>query len=541
MIRRCKPLFPFFMLAGFVVLALGPTSEAGKAKKVRAVPTAPVPLQNVEPAPVQPLPDPPAPALPSENPPTVVTPVFSVPIDVTGPEKVKRFHFKIKPDAPLESLLPVPPNTPAPTAAPWNEDLAKVPEVNIGEPMAKNLGKNQTLRNVAHGIAKINHLNRQQTDGFLKELTAQRSELRGMPFRMGTDCRTGEEQAAMFRVAAEMVHEVLQSNKGGDTEQWAKTWSEALQVNNFLAVMPDSQLAQELKDARIKQLTPDVRNNLYRAIIAALMQIMGPESAQNRAALARVLATMPHVDATKALAKLVLFSPEPEVRAAAIEGLKLRREKDYTEELLQGFQYPLPAVSRRAAEAFVQLDRQDMLARLVDVLEQPDPRAPTEQTRDGQSVPVVRELIRVNHHRNCLLCHAPGNSENVPESVLTVPVPLPNEPLPEPATGYQHPPETTPDIFVRIDVTYLRQDFSQRMPVADAQPWPLMQRFDFFVRTRVLEEEEVRAYQEPTREAGWVSPYHRAALYALRELTGRDTEPTPQAWRRLLNLPRQGG
>lgn len=34
-------------------------------------------------------------------------------------------------------------------------------------------------------------------------------------------------------------------------------------------------------------------------------------------------------------------------------------------------------------------------------------------------------------------------------------------------------------------------------------------------------------------------PNHRAALVALRGLTGLDTEPTAQAWRRLLGLAKQ--
>ena len=33
-------------------------------------------------------------------------------------------------------------------------------------------------------------------------------------------------------------------------------------------------------------------------------------------------------------------------------------------------------------------------------------------------------------------------------------------------------------------------------------------------------------------------PYHAAALYALRELTGRDAEPTAAAWRALLRIER---
>jgi hypothetical protein len=66
-----------------------------------------------------------------------------------------------------------------------------------------------------------------------------------------------------------------------------------------------------------------------------------------------------------------------------------------------------------------------------------------------------------------------------------------------------------------------------------------MQRFDFLVRSRELTEEEAAAYREKLapRQAGEFSPYRRAALVSLRELTGRDTEPTPEAWRRLLKLP----
>src|SRR5262249_16009265 len=112
----------------------------------------------------------------------------------------------------------------------------------------------------------------------------------------------------------------------------------------------------------------------------------------------------------------------------------------------------------------------------------------------------------------------------------------PSDPLPSPSEGYQ---TTSPDVLVRIDMTYLRPDFSMLQAVADANPWPEMQRFDFLVRTRELTELEVAAHCQKlaTRDAGPLSPYHRAVLVALRELTGRDTAPTPEAWRRLLNLP----
>ena len=121
-------------------------------------------------------------------------------------------------------------------------------------------------------------------------------------------------------------------------------------------------------------------------------------------------------------------------------------------------------------------------------------------------------------------------------TLLTAQVPLPSQELPIPNSpngGYDN---SIPDILVRIDVTYLRQDFSVKLPVSGADPWPEMQRFDFVVRSREVTEQEAQAYREQLepRQPGVLSPYHRAALFALREMTGLDTAPTAQAWRKLL-------
>jgi hypothetical protein len=292
--------------------------------------------------------------------------------------------------------------------------------------------------------------------------------------------------------------------------------------------------------------TAERRDRAYRdtvvlARVAALMQVLAPESPGLRLGLVRYLAGVSHVEATKALAKLALFSAEEEVRRAAVDALQVRRERDYTAILLEGFRYPLPAVARRAAEALIKLERKDLLPQLVALLDEPDPRAPAVQEVNGKKVPVVRELVRLNHHHSCLLCHAPGNTSTVSPESLTASVPIPGDPLPPPSQGYNNP--SVPDILVRVDVTYLRQDFSMFLPVADANPWPEMQRFDFLVRQRPLTEDEARSYREKltSREPGAVHPHQRAALAALRELTGRDTEPTAPAWRKLLRLaePRQ--
>ena len=43
---------------------------------------------------------------------------------------------------------------------------------------------------------------------------------------------------------------------------------------------------------------------------------------------------------------------------------------------MKGFRYPLPAVSKRAAEALVKLERKDLLANLVEVLDRPTRGSP---------------------------------------------------------------------------------------------------------------------------------------------------------------------
>jgi hypothetical protein len=442
------------------------------------------------------------------------------------------FAFPIDPKTPVRDLVPGPMKGLALPTNWANEDLNKVPEVAFGEPVAKTLTKDEALEATAHILAKINHVNHRKTDGFMLAMLDKRTDLRGLPVRMGEECRTREEQARIFAVIADMIRQNLQQAKSSE-----KIPLEA--VEQFFGKFTEATLIGMVPAAKLGINRANV-DHVQRATVAALMQILMPESENFRTGLARYLATVPQVDATRALAKLALFSPEDEVRGAAVEGLKTRRERDYTDILLEGFRYPLPAVSKRAAEALVKLERQDLLTNLVEVLERPDPRLPTKVQQGGKEVSTVRELVRVNHHRNCMLCHAPGNTETTPEGVLTVAVPLPNEALPKPSQGgYQSTPPASPDIVVRIDQTYLRQDFSLMMPVADAHPWPEMQRFDFLVRTRELTATEAEAYEPccEVPEPGRLSPYHRSALFALRELTGRDTEPTAASWRKLLKLP----
>jgi hypothetical protein len=486
---------------------------------------------------------------------------------------VQRFQFQIDPKTPLKDLLPIPPKARKAAGPVPGDDLARVPEVEFEAPPAKDLAGTGAARRIAHQIAKVNHLNDKKADGFLEALRGERLDLAGLPFAMGDACRTKGERSRQFALAVAAVRRALQQQRqtglieppplpppvpplaapsaAGERErrvEVVQVITSAPSVTSSAPVAAGRNSAETFweqyraeaarEDKTLARADRARREHVTVARIAALMQVLAPESAGLRLGLVEYLSTVAHAEATRALARLAIFSPEGEVRRAALEALKVRRERDYTVVLLQGLRYPWPAVARRAGAALVKLERTDLVPQLVDLLDEPDPRAPVAREVNGKRAPVVRELVRVNHHRNCLLCHAPGNTGRVAPEAVTAAVPVPGEPLPSPSEGYR---SSSPDLLVRVDVTYLRQDFSALLPVEDANPWPEMQRFDFLVRTRAVTEEEAAAFREQLGkgEPDRPSPYHRAVLAALRELTGRDAEPTPEAWRRLLKLPAQ--
>ena len=101
-----------------------------------------------------------------------------------------RFQFTIDAKTPLKELLPVAPKSK--TVAPFlTDDLTRVPEIEFQAPVAKDA---EAMKNTAHTMAKINHLNAKKTDGFLEALIGERPDLKGMPFAMGDACRTKGER-----------------------------------------------------------------------------------------------------------------------------------------------------------------------------------------------------------------------------------------------------------------------------------------------------------------------------------------------------------
>ncbi|MBP3960729.1 HEAT repeat domain-containing protein [Gemmata sp. G18] len=479
--------------------------------------TSPLPSLELPALPTPPQPQPVPNFMPSVGglPPTMPAPI--------------RLAFKIDPNASVKDLLPPAPKIARARGPLVTDDLTKVEEVEFEARPEKVPSDGKLTERAAHQLAKINHMNAKKTDAFMAALVENRPDLAGLPFAMGDDCRTSGERSKQFGHAVATIRRSFpnQTTFGRQADGVPPG------VQGF---WPLYTTFCDQEDATRSRTDKVLAEHVAVARIAALMQMLAPESPELRTGLVKYLAAVQHAEATKALAKLAVFSSEDEVRNAAIDVLKVRREKDYTDILVKGLRYPFPAVAKRSADAITRIGRTDLIAELVAVLEEEDPRMPQLKKDADKKTLVVREMVKVNHHRNCMMCHAPNANSVVPASALAAEVPVQGQPLPTPAQGYR---QSSPELMIRLDVTYLRQDFSVMLAVADAHPWPELQRFDFLVRERTLTGDEAAAYRDKLtpKEIGVLSPYHRAALAALRELTGKDTSPTAAAWRKLLDMP----
>lgn len=418
---------------------------------------------------------------------------------------------RIDPRSQARDLLP--PSPMIRTGPPYlGDDLAKVPEVLFeAEPEQERSEEEATLQ-MAVTFAAALHLDGREEDGFLKSLRRERRDLDGLPFRMGKDCRTGGQPMNAFTLAAEVLHSGA--------------------IDDPTLVLPD-----RLTEGEVAR----------RGYIQAARQIVDAEAIPTRLSGVKSLSALDGPEATRELARLAVFVPEREVRDAALAALRTRTGPDTADVIRTGLRYPWPAIAQRAAEAAVALKHTDLLPQLVALLDEPDPRGPRMVEEAGKRTQFAREMVRINHLKSCLLCHAPAQRPAPPEDQRTrrdrrvggqllANIPISSEEAGRGRLYY----EPTSTLLVRIDVTYLRQDFSITEPIVDVDPRSQMQRFDFLVRERTLSSAEANELRERLAKLG-PSPYHLAAVKALRALTGRDFGTDAAAWRRHLRLPARGG
>jgi sugar lactone lactonase YvrE len=324
-------------------------------------------------------------------------------------------------------------------------------------------------------------------------LLDRRPDLAGLPLRRGAACRLTPEAAAHLA-----------------------------ECSAALRGMPRDAAALH---TALTDDDPKANRWLRAEAVGVLMQMLTAEAAPVREVLAEQLTRIEARPATEALARLALFDRHPHVRELAITALATRPPGDYRPALLKGFEHPWPAVAENAAEALVALRMREAVPALVRLLDGPDPRAPYRKA--GARAPFVKELVRVNHHLNCLLCHPPSFDA---EDKVRALVPAITKPLDPPVQGYFAAAPRGP--FVRADITYLKQDFSAMLPVANAAPWPAEQRFDFFVRERFATPRDI--LEGGHRQEAGATEQLRSALFALRELTGQDLGPRVARWKKLV-------
>jgi len=150
------------------------------------------------------------------------------------------------------------------------------------------------------------------------------------------------------------------------------------------------------------------------------------EDRPTRLLLVDLLSRIECHESTRALARRAIFDVSEHVREAAVNALRLRPAEDFRDVLLEGLRYPWPAAANFAAEALVNLGDTGAVPHLVRLLDEPDPAGPCVVT-NGSSVGFqVREIVRVNHVRNCMLCHPPSLAGTDP---VRAAVPDPNRPL----------------------------------------------------------------------------------------------------------------
>jgi hypothetical protein len=270
------------------------------------------------------------------------------------------------------------------------------------------------------------------------------------------------------------------------------------------------------------------------------------EDKQVRLMLVDVLKEIPGRASTGALARRAAFDLDAEVRDAAIEALRARPPFESRRVFIELLRFPWPPVAQHAAEALVDLGDRASVGQLVASLDEPDPALPNV---DGQGTASIRELVRVHHLTNCVLCHPPAVTALDPvlgvDPLLTLAsanagLSQASQGLQVTAGAHSYGPGGTRNsaALVRADVTYLRQEFSarQKMPpeltALRSQSGPLsapLQRFDFVVRRRAIS--RVEANQLRTSAADQQSyPQREAALFALRRLSGLDRGKLSADW-----------
>lgn len=398
-----------------------------------------------------------------------------------GAPPPKPTHWPIRPPASQQDLL---------------QSLAAAPEIDLDT-------KDPKERKNAVALLKAVETEKENRHPLLA-MASNRADLKGLPFRGENECQLDRDRAKG------LGHASLSLRAGMERSTMRYSYSTVASLETY-----------------IEKTKVD-----SSSILAAISQVMQAEPKHGRLVLIDLLSQLDSSESTKALAQRAVFEIDVGVRAAAIQQMQKKKPSDYLPVLLAALRHPWPPAADHAAKALVRLEANDAVVQLIELLDEPDPQAPFTPSKKG-AVPMVRELVRVNHLRNCLLCHAPLSAKSIGSrraagEFVAAAIPTPGQAVPRSPVVYYAASRSG---FVRADVTYLKQDFSVTLPVENADKWPKEQRYDFLVRTRPATWWE--RVVPPSRDY----PQRAAVLATLRALTGTDAGNESDEWRAALNLP----
>jgi hypothetical protein len=361
----------------------------------------------------------------------------------------------------------------------------------------------------------------------LLEAAVKNADLQGLPLAGAKDCQKKKESALTMQALSRYFRR-LDSISARRSFQDASRLDEIRTDQELVRALEKTDLFKHAKlaDKQAREIAKDSKSDgiMKGEELAVLMQMLQIKGPAVRMQLVKLLDECKDAPASVLLAQRALFDMEGSVREAAVAALRNRPRTEFRQVLLDGFRHPWPPVAAHAAEAIAELGDIEAAPQLAALLDQPDPCAPSPDAKGNW---VVRELVGINHLRNCVLCHAPSHDAADPGRS---PVPKPGEELP--VIYYD---KSIKGDAVRPDITYLRQDFSAMQWVEKPDKWPNLQRFDYIVRTRQLSAAEVKRHINDKATTDLTQYAQRSSvLFALRELTGQEAGEDSAEWRRLL-------
>jgi hypothetical protein len=286
------------------------------------------------------------------------------------------------------------------------KDLARAPEVGLTPPELRPL--------VEAWTAAFESTCDETTRGFSYEplpLLQRRPDLVQLPLRQGRATRLTPREAERLQSLSQRLHGYLDrltaANCGACHTVDLRLDTQRLAGH---AAEPPADLAPLRKLLREEK---EGRRPVWRRpeAVAALQQILMPESAPYRRLLVELLDEIGGKRAVAYLAQRAVFDLSPEVRRRAVAALRRRPKEEYRKALLAALRYPWAPAAEHAAEALVALRDQEAVPYLVSMLKEPDPSAPV-KLPNGRFV--VRDVVRLRHTFNCLTCHPPAAKANEP-------------------------------------------------------------------------------------------------------------------------------